>query len=297
MPHGKIWTEEEMEFLEEKWGVLSVKQLARKLGRTTDSIIVRARKMQLGRHVDSDDRVLLNQIAIAMGFYRSEGNIIRKMIRAGLPYEEHKVRNGSYRVIPIEKFWKWAEQHRDILNFRKMEFGSLGPEPPWVDEKRRFDRQAELLKCPHNTKWTPMEEKKLERMTREGYTSDQISKALWRPQSAITRRIYEMGLGMVPKRTAQRRWTRDEVDTLLSMRESGADWLVIAKQLERTQRSVAGKYERLCNPEYMRRENRKNSSNFIYTSIREIRPAEVRRNMNMPVMEFMDAPPKEEEQW
>ena len=37
-------------------------------------------------------------------------------------------------VIDVEKFWKWAEEHKDIINWSKYEFMSMCPEPKWLEE-------------------------------------------------------------------------------------------------------------------------------------------------------------------
>ena len=37
-----------------------------------------------------------------------------------------------YSIDPVE-FWKWAETHKDVINWKKYERGTLFPEPSWIN--------------------------------------------------------------------------------------------------------------------------------------------------------------------
>jgi len=48
MPRGKLWSAAEAEYLENNWGLLTVPQLARKMGRSEQAIRVKISRFQLG---------------------------------------------------------------------------------------------------------------------------------------------------------------------------------------------------------------------------------------------------------
>ena len=60
MDKRKKWTQEELDFLEEKWGVLSKKLIAKKLNRSLNSVIVKAVRLGLGGYINARDEITLN---------------------------------------------------------------------------------------------------------------------------------------------------------------------------------------------------------------------------------------------
>lgn len=56
------WTQEEEYYLQDKWGEVSIKGIAKTLGRSENAIIVRAQRMGLGAHLHADSRVTANQL-------------------------------------------------------------------------------------------------------------------------------------------------------------------------------------------------------------------------------------------
>ena len=139
----KNWTPEEEAYLQDKWGTLSVSTIAKSLGRSIDAVIVRSQRLGLGSHLASDVRISVNQLMLAL--YQADtgstGYTMHKLIREGLPVKTHKVKTKSFRVIDIDEFWKWAEDHKEFLDFSKFEEYSLGKEPDWVKVKRKADFQ------------------------------------------------------------------------------------------------------------------------------------------------------------
>lgn len=150
---GKAWTTEEMDYLENKWGRVTVHYIAKKLGRTETSITLKAQRMKLGSRL-TDDCVTFNELLKALGLQGSYSWLREKYITInGLPVKKR----GKYLKIKIDDFWKWAEQHKQILNFSKFEKNSLGKEPSWVDEKRRADL-SNPRKVSNNRPWTKEED-------------------------------------------------------------------------------------------------------------------------------------------
>lgn len=290
----KNWTPEEEAYLQDKWGTLSVSTIAKNLGRSIDAVVVRSQRLRLGAHLASDVRISTNQLMIAL-YQSNSGNAsytLYKLIREGLPVKMHKVKTKSFRVIDIDEFWKWAENHKEFLDFSKFEEHSLGKEPDWVKVKRKADFQKVQQQGEHNEVWTNTTDQKLKRMlSQHRYTYRDLSKELNRSEGAIKRRISDLGLEERPVRNKTRLWTEEEVETLCEMAEKGYSWGQIADKLGRTALSTRGKYERLLNPSYMQRYYR-GKAQMDYQGIHGIKPSEVlARHKAMQDVQFTEAPP------
>lgn len=57
--------------------------------------------------------------------------------RRGFPIHTKRVDKCVWRVVYLDEFWKWAEQHRSFIDFSKLEPLALGKEPDWVPEQRK----------------------------------------------------------------------------------------------------------------------------------------------------------------
>lgn len=153
-------------------------------------------------------------------------------------------------MVDIDEFWKWAEQHKDLIEFDLIEEGTFGIEPEWVADARHASWIAKMKKTP----WTPAEDRRLEELLKQyRYTCNELCVKLNRSEGAIKRRIKTLGLVYRPIRNYDRHWQDDEVETLLTMRAQGHCWEEIGRKLNRSGSAVRGKYERLQNPEYCKR--------------------------------------------
>ena len=290
------WTPEEEAYLSDKWGEMSVLCIAKKLGRSDNAVVVRAQRLGLGAHLESDTRISVNQLmltlfgGVALGAYTRD-----RYIRYGMPVKKHRVKNNTFLVIDIPEFWKWAEQHKDILNFASFEAFALGPEPAWVKQKRKLDVERHRAIGPHNAPWTQAEDGKLIRMlSQHRFTYEQLATELRHTEGAVKRRIYDLQLTERPIRSPSKPWTPEEEEILLQMMEQGYRFENIAKSLGRTALGVRGKYERLQNPEYIRRYHRERRGGFEatagkdYLGLRDIRPEEIRDNIRRREAEFYE---------
>ena len=149
------------EYLQYKWGTVSIKGLSKALGRSENAIIVRAQRLGCGAHLAGDTRISLNQLMLAIYGKNMLGYTSDRLIRYGLPVKWHVVKKNRFRVIDIDAFWKWAEDNKSILDFSRFEKYGLGAEPDWVDVKRKADYKKLQLHGQHNAAWTKTEDDKL----------------------------------------------------------------------------------------------------------------------------------------
>lgn len=268
----KQWTKAEENYLQDKWGTVSIKGLAKVLGRSENAVVVRAQRLGCGAHLAGDTRVSLHQLMLAiyggvnMGSYTSN-----RLIREGLPVKWHIVKNNRFRVIDIDDFWKWAEKNKSILDFSRFEKYTLGAEPEWVDIKRKAGFEKLQKHGEHNAAWTSAEDNRLRYLLDKGtYTYTDLARELRHSEGAVKRRILDLKIDKRPVRVPSRKWTEEEIETLCKMVDQGYDFTLIAEKLNRTALATRSKFERLQNPEYNKRYNRGQNRDYEYQGIRSI---------------------------
>lgn len=274
------WSPEDDAYLQDKWGANSIKTIAKNLGRSENAVIVRAQRLGCGAFLDAGVYVALNQILVELyGGNNGTGYARDRLInKYGLPVKEKVVKRCRFKVVDIEEFWKWAEKNKSILDFSKMHPYCFGAEPDWVKLKRNNDKRRSWQLVPHNTPWTTSDDQKLRRLLKANrYTYTDLSREFRRTEGAIKRRMTTLQIKEKPIRREIKPWTDEEVDQLLDMLYQGFTYSQIGEKLGRSDMAVRGKYERLLNPNYMRRYNRGHSKDYDYVGIRDVSPTEIKK--------------------
>ena len=63
---SRKWTKEDVEYLTEKWGNVSIPSIAKKLNRSVNAVKIKAGRLNLGPMLENGAYVTLNQLAIAL---------------------------------------------------------------------------------------------------------------------------------------------------------------------------------------------------------------------------------------
>lgn len=239
----KAWTKEEEEYLIDKWGTLSVKTIAKNLGRSENAIVVRKNRLGLGAFLESGEYITWNQLQIALGKELSGSGykMISWVRNRGFPLHTKRVQNNSFKVVYLEEWWEWAEKNRDLLDFSKFEENILGEEPPWVKEKRRHD--VEKAHRYIATPWTKTEDDKLIFLVaKQKYTYDDLSKMMRRTNGAIQRRLCDLGVKDRPiKADNHTRWTNEDFRRLGELIKAGYGYDLIAEEIGKSSKACRGR--------------------------------------------------------
>lgn len=243
------WTQEDIEFLEDKWGVMSIEGIAKKLDRTYDSIKNKSQRLGLGDPLTHLDGITISQLSLMLNVHYG---ILRNWIdKYDMPVRRKRfAKKNQVMYVNYYDFWKWAEKNKQMLDFARLDRFSLGPEPNWVDEKRRADEIRLLHRPkPHNTPWSNEDDGKLKwLLERNRYTYPEISDELKRSEGAIKRRILDLSLDMKPiKLNNHNKYSEEEVKKLKKLLNKGYCFTEIAKRLNnnRSASGVRGKIERM----------------------------------------------------
>lgn len=274
----KQWTKEEEDYLMDKWGTISADGIAKHLGRSRNAVIVRIGRLGLPSFLECGENPTLNQVMMTIYGDRAQGFAYTFGIweRNGLPYTQVKVRDCYFRTVNIDAFWAWAENHKDILDFSRFRKNALGKEPAWVDIKRKADYDERVKTKPHNEPWKPAEDLTLRNMyKRKTHTWREIARAVGRTEGACRRRVIDMGFTGGTVRSPIRKWTDEELATMLDMLEAGYSFRQIGDRLDRSARSVEGMRERLLNTGFYYRKNRE-EKNIRYVRAKGVSVADMR---------------------
>lgn len=240
------WTKAEEQFLQDQWGVMSIPAIAKRLNRSVEAVIVRKNRLGLGPVLFGGDYISMNQLIIAVCGSNAGGNYKLKswVENRGLPIHTKRVNQNSFRVIRLNEFWKWAEQHRSFIDFSKMEPLALGEEPAWVAEQRKKDFQAFAIQ--RKDPWTPDEDARLKMLLQQHrYGYAELSDMLRRSAGAIQRRCNDLGLKERPVKAdnhgSSAAWTQTDFDVLADGIRKGNSYTAIGKALGKSEKAVRGK--------------------------------------------------------
>lgn len=242
----KTWTPEDEEYLREAWGRVSIPGIAKHLDRTVNAIKVRAAKLGLGAVLANGDYVTFNQLMLTLtGNSQSYSYQMKSWVEnRGLPVRTQRVDRCTWRVVYLDEFWAWAEQHRNFIDFSKLEPLALGKEPDWVPEQRRKDYRAFALQ--RKDPWTPDEDSRLIcllKLHKYGYA--ELSEKLQRSEGAIIRRCRDLGLKERPVRADNRganaTWTDAHFQVLADGIRHGDHYPTIGRKIGKSEKAVRGK--------------------------------------------------------
>lgn len=126
---ARIWTENEKKYLIKKYTLQSAETTAKKLNRSTISIIRKARQLGVSIYFDN-----IHASTIAYSFNIEIGTVKKWIENYGLPCKRIIEQNFTRYIIEPVKFWGWAYEHKDIINWSKYTSKSILPEPNWLNE-------------------------------------------------------------------------------------------------------------------------------------------------------------------
>lgn len=244
----RFWTESDVDYLEENWGKLSVGTIAKKLGRTVDSIQIKAHKIGLGSWIDCSEYMSFNQLMKTLG-YSTFGGFKEPLLARKFPIRLRCINTSVFAFVDIDEFWKWAEKNQGFFDFSRLEVGALGKEPDWVKAKRRSDTKA---RGKRKTPWTKCDDELLRSLLKAyRYPIDEIASRLGRSEAAVKSRILSLGLKERPIKREIHQWTEEELQTALRMWGEHAGYAEISRVLGVSESAIRSKIERHFNKDYL----------------------------------------------
>lgn len=199
------WLPTDCDYLESYWGAQSVPTIAKKLNRTQQAVLLKARQMNLGPTKQDPDRLTARELARMLKI--DEHTVADYWVKkCGLKAQQRvtRIKQKLWRI-RIEDFWTWAEHNQDKFDSRRFARGVLGKEPEWMQLKRQRDKH---LPARQKQNWTPEEDARLISLFRAGVTRKEIGNRLGRSKSAIEHRLMRIGWERIwePRETKTVNW-------------------------------------------------------------------------------------------
>lgn len=244
------WTIEEEIFLEEKFGAISIKSIAKNLNRAFEDVRKKAHQLRLGDPKECFDGVTVSQLAVEMDV--TNATVVSWITKHGLPsIKKIFVKEKKVSCVNLREFWKWAEEHKRILNFSRLEKYALGAEPDWAQVKRGRDKMNLSLKKKKRL-WTADDDLILRSMVNAySYTYAEIAQRLQRSENAISVRLTVLKLKARPLPARKTSWTPEQENLLLQLFDGGYGLNTIGEKLGRNSIAVRCKMQdmgyRFCN--------------------------------------------------
>lgn len=248
MGMARNWTQAERNRLAEEWGEYSIPTLAKRMNRSENGIRIMACRLGLGSHLSNSDLISFNTLLKEFGISKkSSGSsytfYLQKFKEEGLKIHTHRVSQNTFRMVDIEEFWEFAEKHRHLFDFSRLEENALGAEPAWVKVKRTEDYRRTFMVKPHNTQWTEAEDRELLRLLRMyRYTYSEIASKLCRSEGAIQRRVNDLGIKERPlKADNHTQWTEEQLAMLGRMIKAGSNYETMSGAIGKSSKAIRGK--------------------------------------------------------
>ena len=237
------WTQAEKDQLAEEWGTYSTGTIAKHLNRSEEGIVIMARKLNLGAHLDNSTMVSLSALFNELGWNGSYTERYKRLKAAGLKIHMQRVRECSFRMVDIDEFWEFAEKNKFLFDFSRLEENALGVEPDWVKFKRAEDYKRTQTVRPHNTPWTESEDSQLLSLLRAyRYTYPEIAAKLHRTEGAIQRRVIDLGIKDRPlKADNHTLWTEEQFQILGRMIKAGSSYESMSRVIGKSAKAIRGK--------------------------------------------------------
>ena len=188
---GRKWTEEERQYVENKWGEMDLAGIANHLGRSIGSITNELQRQGLTAWKGSTELLQIKQVAQIIG--ADYNTVLESWIPAGLPVKR-KVAWKKRRILFVEldALLAWLKNHPQKWDSRRVEPYAFGQEPDWLMEKRRQD--VENAKVHPVGRYSEMEDAVLRREFRRGTSTAEIGKMLNRSHGSVRRRIERLNM-------------------------------------------------------------------------------------------------------
>ncbi len=180
----KNWTKEEVEYLLDKWGKMTIANISKKLNRSENAILLKAHKLGLknqvianGTYLRPKDIADILNIEIRNIYYWLEYGYIE--------YRKFKIKSMKKYQISMDSFKEFLYKHQNLWNAKCADMtlvkscfidsNTMGNYnlPKWLEQKTSED--TAIFKMKEYTSWTTKEEEKLILLLEQGKTNKEIA--------------------------------------------------------------------------------------------------------------------------
>lgn len=194
---NRHWLESEVVYLEEKWGVMTIENIAKKLGRTKNAVLLKAHKIGLREQVIANGEYLTPKdisSILAVG----TRTVYNWMGKNYLKYKKFKINSVKKYQITIDSLKLFLEEHQEKWSARTADLKFINScyitskeknncLPQWLLRKIEIDKQKKSSSS--RRQWTVKEEIILKSMVNRGKTCKEIALLLNRSFYSVQGKI------------------------------------------------------------------------------------------------------------
>ena len=193
--HKTLWSTEDLNYLEDKWGISTVKTIAKNLNRSELAIMRKACEIGLGKRVGNG--YCVDDIYQMLGVGRS--TVIAWIRKGWLKGKKNKTTKRGTYVVSENDLKDFLFTHQERWDTRKWNvniFMKNEKNPEWLDKKIEQDKKR-LSKS--KTVYSNAEDKTLLKLFFEGKSFDEISKIVGRTEKSVRMRLHRIDYGIKDK--------------------------------------------------------------------------------------------------
>lgn len=184
---NKRWTPEDINYLKENIGHRRVSDMASKLNRTEQAVLLKSKRLGLGNTKSISGRITCGELSRILSVDRN--TVVNWIRNANLPaVQKVTALKKRYILISPEEFWEWARHNRERLDFRLLERNSYPPEPEWVEGERQNPSFVQR----EYQHWTTNEDLRLASLIDQGLSYQAISNSMNRTKYSVERRYHRI---------------------------------------------------------------------------------------------------------
>lgn len=186
MKTNQHYTPEEIEYIDENWGIKPIDRIVKNLRRTKYGILKKGYRMGLGKIYSND----FNANEIAKILNKSCDTIIAWIKKGSLKGRKLSLRDsGIWWQVNHDDLMDWLKNNPDKYNARNIKPYALGYEPEWLKEYRNSDNMEPRK---HWRRWTEEDNKNLITMFHKGYEIKELAIIFERTEKSIKTQISEI---------------------------------------------------------------------------------------------------------
>lgn len=183
---------EDIQLIKDQLGTQSLSTIARRLNRSITGLEVKITRMGLSHTKSYTGMLTAGELAKILNVDRN--TVMQWILNHELDSLQRITRNNKkFTFINIDEFWEWADKNREKIDFSKLEPNALPPEPEWVADERKIEKQVTSYKG-----WTKQEEKLLMEYYCCGKTLHEIADQLGRTRESIRKKIKRLAQKTFP---------------------------------------------------------------------------------------------------
>lgn len=102
---SRRWSKEEIEYLQDKGGIESIKNIAKKFNKTEKAIVNKTRRLKLGSFLKNGDYITFNELLNTLNLSSNLRLLGDKLIKNGCPIKYKRVKNNRFKII-YRRLWE-----------------------------------------------------------------------------------------------------------------------------------------------------------------------------------------------